>query len=82
MRARLVVRISPADVGARVSVRARLEGGAHGATDTLGILRSWEDGVLLVERSDGSVTRIREDDLLAARPVPPAPPRRPPREGR
>ncbi len=82
MRARLVVRIGPGDVGARVSVRARLEDGTHGATDTLGILRAWEDGVLLVERRDGSVARIREADLLAARPVPPAPPRRPARGDR
>lgn len=82
LRARLVVRITPADVGSRVSVRARVHGAAHGATDTLGHLRAWEGGVLVVERGDGSLVRIAEADLLAARPVPPAPVRRPRGPGR
>lgn len=82
MHARLVVRITPADVGSRVSVRARVHTGQHGATDTLGHLRAWEGGELVVERGDGSLVSILEADLLAARPVPPAPLRRPGGAGR
>lgn len=82
MRARLVVRISPADVGRRVSVRSRLHGEAQAATDALGVLRSWTDGVLVVERRDGTRAVIAEADLLAGRPVPPAPVRPPPVDGR
>lgn len=78
MRGRYVVRITPADVGSRVSVRARIPAGPGepSSTDTLGHLRSWRDGVLAVERRDGTMAEIREADLLAGRVVPPAPPRR------
>ncbi len=80
MNARYVVRITPADVGARVSIRTRIpaSGGGPGSTDTLGHLRSWSAGVLEVERADGSVVRLAEADLLAARRIPPAPVRRRP----
>ena len=76
MKARYVVRITPADVGARVSVRSRLpdpDPDGPSATDVLGMLRSWSDGVLRIERRDGSVAEIDESRLLAARTVPPAP---------
>ncbi|MPZ89054.1 MAG: GNAT family N-acetyltransferase, partial [Nitriliruptorales bacterium] len=84
MTARYVVRVSPADVGRRVSVRSRLppqEPGPPAApgptmTDTVGHLRSWRDGVLEIERPDGSLRRIAESDLVAGRVIPPAPPRR------
>ena len=71
-RALLAVRISPADVGRRVTVRRRLD--ASTATDVVGHLRSWDggwDGALLVERRDGSVVEVAAADLLAARVVPP-----------
>ncbi|MBA2575570.1 MAG: hypothetical protein H0V05_02845 [Euzebyaceae bacterium] len=72
MRSRYVVRISPNDVGRRVTVRARLRGaeGEPAATDTVGVLRSWADGLLEIERRDGAVTTVAEADLLAARVIP------------
>jgi hypothetical protein len=78
VKARLVVRITPADVGRRISARTRLEApaGSPSTTDTLGYLRSWNDGVLTVERRDGTRVTLREADLLAARVVPDPPPRR------
>jgi len=79
MRARGVVRITPADVGRRVSVRARIpaEPGEPSTTDTLGQLVSWADGVLVIERRDGTRRSVAEDHLVAARCVPPPPERRP-----
>lgn len=78
MKGRYVIRITPEDVGQRVSVRARIpaEAGEPSSTDTLGHLRSWSDGVLRIKRRDGVVVAIREADLLAGRVIPPAPPRR------
>lgn len=74
-----VVRISPADIGARVSVRARIAAAEDepSTTDTLGHLRSWDDGELTIEQRDGTIATIAESNLLAARVIPPAPPRRP-----
>lgn len=71
MRARGVVRITPDDVGARVTVRYRI---AHGAgepsmTDVVGVLRSWAGGTLLVQRRDGTVVTVPESALVAARKV-------------
>jgi hypothetical protein len=73
------VAITSADVGQRVSIRSATHAGEGepSATDTLGMLRSWESGVLAVERRDGDVVRIAEADLLAAKTIPPPPaPRR------
>ncbi|MEX0658884.1 MAG: hypothetical protein WD080_07090 [Egibacteraceae bacterium] len=75
MKARYAIRITAADVGRRVSVRARTHSRPP-ATDTVGVLRAWEDATLVVERRDGTVARLPERDLLAARVVPDAPPRR------
>lgn len=74
-----MVRITPADVGRRVSVRSRIPAapGDPSTTDTLGHLRSWADGTLEIERRDGSITRLSEDDLVAGRLIPPPPARRP-----
>ncbi|MET7638289.1 GNAT family N-acetyltransferase [Streptomyces sp. NPDC005438] len=70
----LSVRITPDDVGKRVSIRTRLPEDTPGArfTDTLGHLTSWENGVLLVTRRDGEAVRLDERDLVAAKVVPPA----------
>ncbi|MGW5851590.1 GNAT family N-acetyltransferase [Streptomyces sp. NPDC055254] len=74
----LEIRITPADVGERVSVR-RVEhgpGGSPAFTDTLGVLTSWNEGVLLITRRDGQAVRIAESSLVAGKVVPPAPARR------
>ena len=42
-------------------------------TDTLGRLVSWRDGVLTIERRDGTLRDVAEDDLVAGRRVPPPP---------
>lgn len=79
------VRVSPDDVGARVSVRYRIDpsepdagGPAH--TDAVGELLSWQDGQLRIVKRDGDVVTVAEDRLVAGRRVP-SPPERP-RRGR
>jgi N-acetylglutamate synthase len=74
VKGRYVVRITPADVGHRVSVRSRTHGHPP-ATDTVGLLTQWSDGVLVVQRRDGSLAHILETDVLAAKTIPTAPPR-------
>jgi hypothetical protein len=76
MRARLSVAITPADVGSRVTIRARHHGPEAGAVDVVGVLESWEGGRLTVVRRDGQRRVVAAADLLAARVVPPPPPRR------
>ena len=75
---RLNVRISPSDVGKRVSVRRVAEiGSAHPVfADTIGVLTSWSDGVLSVTRRTGESVDIPEAALVAGKVVPPAPARR------
>lgn len=75
---RLEVRITPADVGKRVSVRRRTDGGGTGAefTDALGVLTSWDNGVLSITRKSGEVVHIVESSLVAGKVVPAAPARR------
>ncbi|MCF3965030.1 GNAT family N-acetyltransferase [Streptomyces fuscigenes] len=75
---RLEVRIDPSDLGKRVSVR-RLTGAPDGAgkfTDTVGVLTSWNDGVILVTRRSGETVAIDEASLVAGKVVPEAPARR------
>jgi hypothetical protein len=76
MRARLAVRISPADVGARITVRTRHHGPEAAVTDVVGVLRAWDDGVLTIERRDGTMRSVAQGDLVAGRVVPAAPDRR------
>lgn len=75
LRGRYVVRISPRDVGRRVSVRARIGQDAHGPqfSDTLGVLESWRDGVLCIRRREGTVAEVREASLVAGKTLPPPP---------
>ncbi|MET7480120.1 GNAT family N-acetyltransferase [Streptomyces sp. NPDC005648] len=75
---RLEVRITAADVGKRVSVRRTTEGGVPGEkfTDTVGVLTSWDNGVLLITRKSGESVRIPESSLVAGKVVPAAPARR------
>ncbi|MEU6093676.1 GNAT family N-acetyltransferase [Streptomyces sp. NPDC047079] len=75
---RLEVRITAADVGKRVSVRRWSEHAAEGErfTDTVGVLTSWDNGVLVITRRTGERVRIAESSLVAGKVVPPAPARR------
>lgn len=75
---RLEVRITPADVGKRVSVRRLSDALISGEkfTDTVGVLASWNDGVVLITRRDGESVRIPEHSLVAGKVVPAAPARR------
>ncbi|AYN39589.1 GNAT family N-acetyltransferase [Streptomyces dangxiongensis] len=75
---RLEVRITPDDVGKRVSVRRLGEPGAapEKFTDTVGVLTSWDNGVLMITRRDGERVRIPQSALVAGKVVPAAPARR------
>lgn len=74
----LKIRITPADVGKRVSVRqlVAITDGHHTFTDTVGVLASWDDGVVCVTRRNGQTVRIPQEALVAGKVVPPAPARR------
>ncbi len=54
------------------------EAGAPGArfTDTVGVLTSWDAGVLVITRKSGEAVRIAESALVAGKVVPAAPARR------
>jgi hypothetical protein len=73
------VRIKPADVGSRVSVRRRTHAAAAepSASDIVGRLLAWQGATLVIQRRDGSVAEVAADDLLAAKVIPETPPRRP-----
>ncbi|MBV7700531.1 GNAT family N-acetyltransferase [Streptomyces sp. TRM70350] len=75
---RLEVRITTADVGKRVSVRRLGDPRVteQKFTDTVGVLTSWDEGVLVITRRDGERVRIAESSLVAGKVVPPAPARR------
>ncbi|GLX51588.1 N-acetyltransferase [Streptomyces hygroscopicus subsp. hygroscopicus] len=75
---RLEVRITPADVGKRVSVRRLSEPGAarEKFTDTVGVLTSWDHGVLMITQRGGTSVRFQETSLVAGKVVPAAPARR------
>ena len=73
MRPGYVVRIRPADVGSRVSVRT-ISGERY--RDVVGDLLSWADGKLRIRRRDGSIVDVAENLVVAGKVVPPAPPRR------
>lgn len=45
-------------------------------TDTVGVLTSWTDGVLLITRKSGESVRVAESSLVAGKVVPSAPARR------
>ncbi|MFD7689680.1 GNAT family N-acetyltransferase [Streptomyces sp. NPDC059781] len=75
---RLEVRITTADVGKRVSVRSLIEHGPSGEkfTDTVGVLTSWDNGVLRITKKSGESVRVAESALVAGKIVPSAPARR------
>ncbi|PWI15754.1 GNAT family N-acetyltransferase [Streptomyces sp. Act143] len=72
------VRITAADVGKRVSVRRLDDPAVPGEkfTDTVGVLASWDNGVLLITRKGGETVHIAESSLVAGKVVPSAPARR------
>jgi hypothetical protein len=72
MRPRHVHRVTPDDVGSRVSVRRWLDADRTEAGDVLGELLAYEDGHLTVDGRDGPVT-FPEATVLASRIVPPPP---------
>ena len=83
MRYRLVVRITPADVGKRVTIRWRPPelDGSKLMTDVLGVLEEADEQVFKVRRGrDGQLVVIPRDRALAGKVVPPAPPPRRPRK--
>lgn len=65
-------------MGKRVSVRQLTDTGTarEKFTDTVGVLTSWDDGVLMITRRDGRSVRIAESALVAGKVVPAAPARR------
>jgi N-acetylglutamate synthase len=75
---RLEIRISPDDVGKRVSVRrlSNAEAPVAKFTDTVGVLTSWTGGVLVITRRTGESVRIPESSLVAGKVVPAEPARR------
>ncbi|MCT9091061.1 GNAT family N-acetyltransferase [Streptomyces sp. ASQP_92] len=75
---RLEVRITAADTGKRVSVRRLSYSGSPGSlfTDTVGVLTSWDNGVLSITRKSGETVRVEESSLVAGKVVPAAPARR------
>ncbi|MDP9183288.1 MAG: hypothetical protein M3P04_10995 [Actinomycetota bacterium] len=66
--------VGPGDVGVRVSLRRRLPEGGYG--DVLGIVRTWDETSVQVEKRDGTVVVIEADTVVAAKRVPPPPVRR------
>ncbi|MBH1935648.1 GNAT family N-acetyltransferase [Streptomyces sp. AV19] len=75
---RLEIRINSGDVGKRVSIRALNDRtrSPERFTDTVGVLDSWENGVLCVTRRNGMTVRIAEDAVVAGKVVPMTPARR------
>ena len=68
------VEVGPGDSGVRISLRRRLPEGGLG--DVLGVLLSWADGLVRIERRDGSVVEVQASEVVAAKRIPPPPVRR------
>jgi N-acetylglutamate synthase len=67
--------IDVSHLGRRVVIRSLVRGekGPSGGplmTDVIGFLRAYGDGVAVVERRDGSLTRVAIEDIVAAKPLP------------
>ncbi|WP_190124592.1 GNAT family N-acetyltransferase [Streptomyces inusitatus] len=75
---RLEVRITPLDVGKRVSIRRLVDMATESPTftDVVGVLTSWDNGVLLITRKTGETVGVPEESLVAGKVVPAAPARR------
>jgi N-acetylglutamate synthase len=55
---------------------AEIRGGRPVFSDTVGVLTSWSDNVLIITRRDGEIVRIAESAVVAGKAVPNAPARR------
>jgi N-acetylglutamate synthase len=69
------VPIDESHLGRRVVIRSLVRGetGPSGGplmTDVIGYLRKYGEGVAVVERRDGSLTRVAIADIFAAKPLP------------
>ncbi|MEI6229676.1 MAG: hypothetical protein WCP81_03015 [Actinomycetes bacterium] len=73
----LIVRITEQDVGRRVTIRHRIAEPSASLTDVVGHLRTWSNGLLVVERHTGEQVEIAEVDMVAAKVVPEKAVRRP-----
>ncbi|MDA0563024.1 hypothetical protein LG943_01535 [Streptomonospora sp. S1-112] len=71
---RLSDELTPRHIGRRAAVRVRLPEG--GFRDIVGVLESWQDGVIRMRRRDGSVTEVTAADVAGSRIVPQQPPTR------
>jgi hypothetical protein len=78
MRYRMVVRITPADVGRRVVIRWRRPGpdDSEQIADVLGILEEADAVSFTVRTREGKLVVIPAERALAGKPVPPPPARR------
>ncbi|MDQ4084929.1 MAG: hypothetical protein M3165_03850 [Actinomycetota bacterium] len=73
--------LSRADVGSRVVVRRRLPGergpsGGPAFADVIGLLEEYDDAHLVVRRKDDTAVRIEQEQVVAAKTVPPPPAQR------
>ena len=66
--------LSTRDIGHRVVVRHRLDGGQ--ATDVIGVLQSYGEQTLEVRHADSTPYLIQQASVVAAKPIPPMPLRR------
>jgi len=78
---RLVVAISEANQGQRVSVRYLLQGQAPGEqdvlfTDVLGHLEQWGPTTAGIRRKNGQLVEVEIAKIVAAKVIPPEPKRR------
>ncbi|QSB04603.1 hypothetical protein [Natronoglycomyces albus] len=73
--------LGPEHVGKRVAIRISLSDGAPGRrfTDILGQLVAFDDTTLTIDR-DGEQIIVERSHIVAGKPIPPKPTRRPRRK--
>lgn len=75
------VRVTPADVGRRVTVRYLVtEDDGPRPTDVVGTLESWTADVLRIRRRNDEVVEVVAGTVVASKVIPDPPVRRSPRE--
>lgn len=75
LRARYVQRVTPADIGQRVSIRSRTDGPDDGpsVTDLVARLLAFDDDAMLLVDRDGQLHVLDPARIVASRVVPPHP---------